>query len=93
MNKQSKFEEEFSTVLSNIAYSAVTEQKLNTIKYYKIPLLYDEHIIAGIRKDKNKYKISVGYYERIVKRSNIEAIEIVMALIGMIKQNVKTIST
>ena len=80
--------EELDDVLIDISHYAVTEQNNDSFEFHKITLSDNKTIVVGIWKDKYEYRITVdGYSIKKVKRSNIEAIEITLSIIDMIKKN------
>ena len=83
--------EELDDVLIDISHYAVTEQNNDSFEFHKITISDNKTIVVGIWKDKYEYRITVdGYSIKKVKRSDIEAIEITLAIISMIKQNTIT---
>lgn len=83
--------EELDDVLIDISHYAVTEQNNDSFEFHKITLSDNKTIVVGIWKDEYEYRITVdGYSIKKVKRSDIEAIEITLAIISMIKQNAIT---
>ena len=87
--------EELTDVLVYITQCAVTEQEINTIAFYPIEIDKENNIKIKIRKEEDKYKILLfGDKWKTIKRSDIEAIEILLTLtqivmlaLKMIKQN------
>ena len=87
--------EELTDVLVYITHCAVTEQEINTIAFYQIEIDKENNIEIKIRKEEDKYKILLyGDKWKTIKRSDIEAIEILLTLsqimmlaLEMIKQN------
>ena len=80
--------EELDDVLIDISHYAVTEQNNDSFEFHKITLSDNKTIVVGIWKDKYEYRITVdGYSIKKVKRSDIEAIEITLSIIDMIKKN------
>lgn len=80
--------EELDDVLIDISHYAVTEQNNDSFEFHKITLSDNKTIVVGIWKDKYEYRITVdGYSINKVKRSDIEAIEITLSIIEMIKKN------
>ena len=95
MKTKSKYEE-LANVLVYITHCAVTEQEINTIAFYPIEIDKENNIEIKIRKEEDKYKILLfGDKWKEIKRSDIEAIEILLTLnqimilaFKMIKQNI-----
>lgn len=80
--------EELDDVLIDISRYAVTEQKNDSFEFHKITLSDNKVIVVGIWKDEREYRITVdGYSIKKVKRSDIEGLEITLAILSMIKQN------
>ena len=80
--------EELDDVLIDISHYAVTEQNNDSFEFHKITLSDNKTIVVGIWKDKYEFRITVdGYSIKKVKRSDIEAIEITLSIIEMIKKN------
>lgn len=80
-----QIEEELEKIVTDIADSAVNEQKINTINYYQINT-EDIKDTVIIKKKEDKYKISIDSFEWIiVERSIIEHIEIVTTIIFLLK--------
>lgn len=87
--------EELTDVLVDITHCAVTEQEINTIAFYPIEIDKENNIEIKIRKEEDKYKIlQFGDKWKTIKRSDIEAIEILLTLsqimmlaFKMVKQN------
>lgn len=88
--------EELTDVLVDITHSAVKEQEINTIAFYPIEIDKENNIEIKIRKEEDKYKIlQFGDKWKTIKRSDIEAIEILLTLsqimmlaFKMVKQNI-----
>ena len=95
MKTNSKYEE-LTDVLVYITQCAVTEQEINTIAFYPIEIDKENNIEIKIRKEEDKYKILLfGDKWKTIKRSDIEAIEILLTLnqimmqaLKMVKQNI-----
>ena len=88
MNKQSKYEE-LTDVVVEIAQRAVNEQEINTINYYTVDTKDIKDTVV-INKKEDKYKISIDSIEwRIVKRSDIEALEVLLTVFNLLIQEVK----
>ena len=80
-----QIEEELEKIVTDIADSAVKEQKINTINYYTIDT-EDIKDTVIINKKEDKYKISIDSFEWIiVERSIIEHIEIVTTILFLLK--------
>ena len=97
MDKELKSKyEELVNVLVDITHCAVTEQEINTIAFYPIEIDKENNIEIKIRKEEDKYKILLfGDKWKTIKRSDIEAIEILLTLtqimmlaFEMVKQNI-----
>ena len=72
--------EELTDILVYITQKAVTEQEINTINYYTVDTKDIKDTVV-INKKEDKYKISIDSFEwRIVKRSDIEALEVLLTL-------------
>lgn len=79
---------ELEDVLTDISQYAVTEQNEDDFEFHKITLSDNKIIVVGIWKDEREYRITVdGYSIKKVKRSDIEGLEITLAILSMIKQN------
>lgn len=88
MEKQSKYEE-LTDVVIEIAQRAVTEQEVNTINYYTVDT-EDIKDTVVINKKEDKYKISIDSFEwRIVKRSDVEALEVLLTICNLLIQEAK----
>ena len=73
--------EELTDVLVYITQCAVTEQEINTIAFYPIEIDKENNIEIKIRKEEDKYKILLfGDKWKTIKRSDIEATEILLTL-------------
>ena len=85
MKKHNSKYEELTNVLVDITHYAVTEQEINTIAFYPIEIDKENNIEIKISKEEDKYKILLfGDKWKTIKRSDIEAIEILLTLIQII---------
>lgn len=83
MENKSKYEE-LTYAAIEIAQKAVKEQEINTINYYTVDTKDIKDTVVINKKD-DKYKISIDSFEwRIVKRSNIEAIEVLITICNLL---------
>ena len=81
--------EELTDVVVEIAQRAVKEQEINTINYYTVDTKDIKDTVI-INKKEDKYKISIDSFEwRIVKRSDIEALEVLLTVFNLLIQEVK----
>ena len=89
--KQSK-SEELINVLVDITHSAVTEQEINTLTYYPVYINKEYHIEIKIWKEEDKYRILLfGDKWKTIKRSDIEAIKILITLNQILIQAFKIV--
>ena len=73
--------EELDDVLIDISRYAVTKQNNDSFEFNKITLADNKVIVVGIWKDEREYRITVdGYSIKKVKRSDIEGLEITLAI-------------
>ena len=80
---------ELTDVVIEIAQRAVKEQEINTINYYTVDTKDIKDTVV-INKKEDKYKISIDSFEwRIVKRSDIEALEVLLTVFNLLIQEVK----
>ena len=80
---------ELTDVVVEIAQKAVKEQEINTINYYTVDTKDIKDTVV-INKKEDKYKISIDSFEwRIVKRSDIEALEVLLTVFNLLIQEVK----
>ena len=80
-----QIEEELEKIVTDIADSAVKEQKINTINYYTIDTKDIKDTVI-IKKKEDKYKVSIDSFEWIiVERSIIEHIEISTTILFLLK--------
>ena len=80
---------ELTDVVVEIAQRAVKEQEINTINYYTVDTKDIKDTVV-INKKEDKYKISIDSFEwRIVKRSDIEALEVLLTVFNLLIQEVK----
>ena len=86
--KQLKYEELTDAVIE-IAQRAVTEQGINTINYYTVDTKDIKDTVV-INKKEDKYKISIDSFEwRIVKRSDVEALEVLLTICNLLIKSQK----
>lgn len=91
MYKNLKYEE-LTNVLVDIKDSAVTEQEINTLVYYPVYIGKENYIEIKIWKEEDKYRIlQFGDKWKTIKRSDIEAIEILLTLSKIMIQAVKMV--
>ena len=80
--------EELTDVVVEIAQRAVKEQEINTINYYTVDTKDIKDTVV-INKKEDKYKISIDSFEwRIVKRSDIEALEVLLTVFNLLMKQV-----
>ena len=80
---------ELTDVVVEIAQKAVKEQEINTINYYTVDTKDIKDTVV-INKKEDKYKISIDSFEwRIVKRSDIEALEVLLTVFNLLMKEVK----
>lgn len=80
---------ELTDVVVEIAQKAVKEQEINTINYYTVDT-EDIKDTVIVNKKEDKYKISIDSFEwRIVKRSDIEALEVLLTIFNLLIQEAK----
>ena len=80
---------ELTDAVVEIAQKAVKEQEINTINYYTVDT-EDIKDTVVINKKEDKYKISIDSFEwRIVKRSDIEALEVLLTIFNLLIQEAK----
>lgn len=80
---------ELTDVVVEIAQKAVKEQEINTINYYTVDT-EDIKDTVIVNKKEDKYKISIDSFEwRIVKRSDIEALEVLLTVFKLLIQEAK----
>ena len=80
---------ELTDVVVEIAQKAVKEQEINTINYYTVDTKDIKDTVI-IKKKEDKYKISIDSFEwRIVKRSDVEALEVLLTVFNLLMQEVK----
>lgn len=91
MKTKSKYEK-LANVLVDITLTAMTKQKTNTIANYPVTLEDGYDIEITIRKEEDKYEIlQFGDKWKTIKRSDIEAIEILLTLSQILIQAVKIV--
>ena len=91
MYKNLKYEE-LTNVLVDIKDSAVTEQEINTLVYYPVYIDKENYIDIKVKKEEDKYKILLlGDKWKTIKRSDIEAIEILLTLNQLLIQSFKMV--
>ena len=79
---------ELTDVVVEIAQKAVKEQEINTINYYTVDTKDIKDTVV-INKKEDKYKISIDSFEwRIVKRSDIEALEVLLTVFNLLMKEV-----
>ena len=79
---------ELTDVVVEIAQKAVKEQEINTINYYTVDTKDIKDTVV-INKKEDKYKISIDSFEwRIVKRSDIEALEVLLTVFNLLMKQV-----
>lgn len=77
---------ELTDAAIEIAQKAVKEQEINTINYYTVDT-EDIKDTVIVNKKEDKYKISIDSFEwRIVKRSDIESIEVLITICNLLIQ-------
>ena len=80
---------ELTDVVIEIAQRAVTEQEVNTINHYTVDTKDIKDTVV-INKKEDKYKISIDSFEwRIVKRSDVEALEVLLTVFNLLIQEAK----
>ena len=80
---------ELTDVVVEIAQKAVKEQEVNTINYYTVDTKDIKDTVV-INKKEDKYKISIDSFEwRIVKRSDVEALEVLLTVFNLLIQEAK----
>lgn len=80
---------ELTDVVVEIAQKAVKEQEINTINYYTVDTKYIKDTVV-VNKKEDKYKISIDSFEwRIVKRSDVEALEVLLTVFNLLIQEAK----
>lgn len=80
---------ELTDVVVEIAQKAVKEQEINTINYYTVDTKDIKDTVI-VNKKEDKYKISIDSFEwRIVKRSDIEALEVLLTIFNLLIQEAK----
>ena len=80
---------ELTDVVVEIAQKAVKEQEINTINYYTVDT-EDIKDTVIVNKKEDKYKISIDSFEwRIVKRSDVEALEVLLTIFNLLIQEAK----
>ena len=88
MENKTKYEELTDAVIE-IAQRAVTEQEINTINYYTVDTKDIKDTVV-INKKEDKYKISIDSFEwRIVKRSDVEALEVLLTICNLLIKSQK----
>lgn len=88
MENKTKYEE-LTDVVVEIAQRAVTEQEVNTINYYTVDTKDIKDTVV-INKKEDKYKISIDSFEwRIVKRSDVEALEVLLTICNLLIKSQK----
>ena len=84
--------EELTDVLVDITHSALTEQEINTLTYYPVYIGKENYIEIKIWKEEDKYRIlQFGDKLKTIKRSDIEAIEILLNLNQILIQAIKIV--
>lgn len=80
---------ELTDVVVGIAQKAVKEQEINTINYYTVDTKDIKDTVV-INKKEDKYKISIDSFEwRIVKKSDVEALEVLLTIFNLLIQEAK----
>ena len=80
---------ELTDIVVEIAQKAVKEQEVNTINYYTVDTKDIKDTVV-INKKEDKYKISIDSFEwRIVKRSDVEALEVLLTVFNLLIQEAK----
>lgn len=80
---------ELTDAVIEITQKAVKEQEINTINYYTVDTKDIKDTVV-INKKEDKYKISIDSFEwRIVKRSDVEALEVLLTVFNLLIQEAK----
>ncbi len=76
-----------------ITYKAVKEQKMNTTGFYTVDIADNKKIVITINKEEDKYKITLnGDRWRIVKKSEVESVEILLIVNDLLTQAQKQLN-
>ena len=84
--------EEITDILVDITHYVIRKQKINTLAFYPVYIDKENHIDIKVKKEEDKYKILLfGDKWKTIKKSDIEAIEILLTLNQLLIQSFKMV--
>lgn len=84
--------EEITDILVDITHYVIRKQKTNTLAFYPVYIDKENHIDIKVKKEEDKYKILLfGDKWKKIKKSDIEAIEILLTLNQLLIQAFKMV--